>query len=413
MVPARGAAYLPIARRQPRTGMAGHATHIFKLALFAFLCFTGAHVRHAKASVESAEDQQFGTAEHARPYGLVRICFATTRNRLEDHLDRKRSIAHFGTGRADVLTFGCHIVSYPLDAPMGHFAIAPVGDDGFIKLEDRKDHYAIYSSEVLSLSVFQDRVYQETREGRLTVDVHGFNTTHEQAILHAAQLWNASSKHVPIIVFDFSSLGELSGYIHDLDSVRHAQRHFSAFINCLGRVAAFVDIRAHSMGASLVLPGLLLAQFEREVRPPVIDNILLAAPAIDHDNFQDALQHLDGTVSSVLVYCSPSDRALSSAAQFHHAPLVGHCFADMDAAPTLFKTRLDMINVTTLSTCGLFDNFRAPFSCWHNWHRTSTHMLIDANLYLAGNIRPEARGGLFKLVWSSRMVRSWHARQIN
>lgn len=399
------------------------AARALKVAFFAFACLTGAHVRPAK-SVVKTEDPQIDDAVQTEPYGHVEVCFATTRDRLEDRVDRKRTIAQFGVGRARELTFGCHLVTYPLNMPLGDLNIAPLDADGLIKLEDRNDHYTIHSSEILTHSQFLDRVYQQTRNKPLTACVHGYNTTHEFSILEAAHLWNASSKTDRIVVFDFSSLGTLSGYLYDIDSVNNAQALFAAFLASLGRIAGAIDIRTQSLGATLILPGINIAHKQGFTPLPKIKKLLLAAPAINEDSFKDHLQDLDGLVSSVLVYCSPSDTALSFAAGAHQVPMVGHCLTDSASAPTLYKTRLDIIDVSTLSTCGISkfvpsivskiiqELDRLSVNCWHGLHRTNAHMLIDANLYLSGITNPDQRGGLFTELWSWQRATAWRARTL-
>lgn len=350
-------------------------------------------------------------------YDLVEVCFVTDRQPLLDRTDRKRTISAFSNVRSEDLTYGCHQVSYPLNSPLGAFAIAPVGADGLIDLSHRDTHYALYSSEILGRAAFKDRAHVARSSDGLPaiVYVHGYATTHEEAVLHAAQVWNDTSRQFSIFVFDWTSEGVEFGYVHDLDSAQNAIDSFLTFLEDLGTSSTGkINILCHSMGGRLVLSALDIAtrDLQHQTLLKRVNGLLLAAPAIDLDNFKRIIEKLDGHIQNITVYCSQEDAALQIGSAVHDRELAGYCGHGQNNQPILFRTALDLVDVTALSKCGSVITLRARFvlSCLHAQYRVNSHLLQDMTLYFAGATHPSNRGNLFVHIWTLRLVKFWRAR---
>lgn len=141
------------------------------------------------------------------------------------------------------------------------------------------------------------------------VYVNGDNVSFRDAALKAAQLTvDLQLRSVPVI-YSWPSYGETLSYVTDLDASRSTAPRLAQFLSDLARNsgARRVHVLAHSMGNR----ALLMAAAElRDVREPMLGQVILAAPDEDHEIFREHIEAVRRISSRVTLYASSRDKAL-------------------------------------------------------------------------------------------------------
>jgi esterase/lipase superfamily enzyme len=152
-----------------------------------------------------------------------------------------------------------------------------------------------------------------TRKHRVLVFVHGYNTRIGDAVFRFAQLVHDSNSDVTPILFTWPSRGSVFAYGYDRESAGWSRDAFEQLLHMLVRDPAVreVDILAHSMGNYLALETLRQMAIRDRRIPSKIDNVMLAAPDVDVDVFENEIADMSDPHPNFTLFASRDDKALA------------------------------------------------------------------------------------------------------
>lgn len=214
-------------------------------------------------------------------------------------------------------TFGrSHLISYQrvdLSIPPGHregvteLAAHGPGDPGSQFTAFRNDR--ISEQDFLGLAGQAAR----TGDGEVTLFVHGFNTTHEQAVLRIGQIATDAGAQGAAIAFTWPSRGRVLDYLTDRESAIFSRDRLELVLRGLARQPGIrrINVLAHSMGAFLVMETLRQARLRGDGEfGGRLNAVVLAAPDIDIDVFRTQLEVIGRRPRPTVLLISSDDRAL-------------------------------------------------------------------------------------------------------
>ena len=138
--------------------------------------------------------------------------------------------------------------------------------------------------------------------------------------------------------------------------------------------AKSVSIIAHSMGNQ---PLMDVLKDMRNAAPEVaINEVILAAPDVDADNFANVAQRIEGIARGVTLYAAANDRALIVSRNFWQNPRAG----DVTASGPLIVPGIETIDVTAAST--------DSFALNHSGYAENNELLQDIGKLILSGLRP-------------------------
>ncbi|MDH3592158.1 MAG: alpha/beta fold hydrolase [Planctomycetota bacterium] len=148
---------------------------------------------------------------------------------------------------------------------------------------------------------------------RAFVFVHGYNVEFREAVWRTAQIaWDVQFDG-PAILYSWPSQGEIPMYEADKGHARWAVRHLAAFLTDLRAKtgATSIHLVGHSMGGYVLTEALDRLAMKGTEHTAVFKNVILAAPDIDADIFQQYIAPaLVNARHQVTLYASKNDYAL-------------------------------------------------------------------------------------------------------
>lgn len=216
----------------------------------------------------------------------------------------------FGFGRSHLLNYQAVSVSIP-----------PLHRQGVVELPSRQmadpaATLAALSNQPSTSAEFERRVAAAAAAsgGDVSVFVHGFNTTYEEAVFRLAQLAHDSELRGASVLFTWPSRGRVLDYLTDRESAMFSRDRLEIV---LGQIARRPEVRrinllAHSMGALLAMETLRQAKRGGDGEfSGKLNVVLLAAPDIDLDVFRTQLEVIGKRQRPTVVLISTDDQALS------------------------------------------------------------------------------------------------------
>lgn len=142
--------------------------------------------------------------------------------------------------------------------------------------------------------------------------VHGYNNSTSEALLRMGQFVEDSGFQGVPILFSWASGATAAKYVYDINSALVARSQLKPTFDLLSRTSVKeIDIFGHSMGAFLVMEGVVQAdlagRFNRSGR---LGAIVLASPDIDIDLFNAQLSQVETDFSRLFVLLSKDDNIL-------------------------------------------------------------------------------------------------------
>lgn len=249
--------------------------------------------------------------------------------------------------------------------------------------EDPKKHFTIQNINRLTREQFLELVKVRLAASKAFKDhalifIHGFNTSFDNAVYRTAQIaYDIKFDGAPFL-YTWPSGGNVGSYTYDFGSAEQAEPYLKEFLEIVLREtgAKSLSLIAHSMGNQLLLRVL------EKVKPTLpagvkISQVILAAPDVDRDKFDNLARFIQGMASGVTLYAASNDYALGWAKRFHGGvPRAG----DVPLTGPVIIGGMDTIDVTAASTDALGLN--------HSGYAENNSLLKDIGAIIQTGVRP-------------------------
>ncbi|MCX6631427.1 MAG: alpha/beta fold hydrolase [Candidatus Solibacter sp.] len=288
------------------------------------------------------------TPPEKRPYQTVSVHFATDRR-----ASGKTKPADFFTGQRaprGTVTYGTCDVSIPADHVKSMLE-NPSWKKGEFR-QDPKKHVVLMSVSPLDRAAF----FASASQGgpQALVFVHGYNVTFEDGARRMAQIaYDLPFVGVPIL-YSWPSRGEAAAYTVDESTIDWTVPHLLRFLEDLAQTGIEkVHIIAHSMGNRAVARALQLLALKGGSTSK-FHQVVLTAPDIDAEVFEQMAAEVLNTANRVTLYASSEDKALIASKTFHGYPRAG------DAAGGVVVVQgMDSVDATGVDTSFLKHSYAA------------------------------------------------------
>jgi esterase/lipase superfamily enzyme len=337
-------------------------------------------------------------AEKKDGYDIVPVYFGT--DRAEASTEKRLD---YGANRGRKLTLGQALVTVPkshvqptIERPWAiripYFDITLYEED-----EDPAKHFTMKELKSATreefLALVRARLAKSERyKDHALVFVHGYNTTFDNGVYRTAQIaYDLKFDGAPFL-YSWPSGGGLASYTYDRESAGQAVPYMREFLDLVIKEtgAKTVSVIAHSMGNQ---PTLQVLKDIKASSPPgiVISQIILAAPDVDRDNFENIAKEIQGLANGITLYAAANDRALSASRRFHGGvPRAG----DVPEGGPIVLPGVDTIDVTAVST--------DSFGLNHSGYAENNALLNDLQLLIqTGERPPEKRVPLLEKIGTS------------
>jgi esterase/lipase superfamily enzyme len=325
-----------------------------------------------------------GAGEAEKTYDVMPVFYGTDRAVEPD----PQRLA-FGADRGKKLQLGRALVTVPFSHKVPAVERPWVVEIPYFKVkiyeekEDNSKHFTLQEISALSkeqmLAFIKERLAKSKNfKDHAFVFVHGFNTSFDNALYRTAQIAYDMKFDGAPFVYSWPSGGKIASYTYDRGSAEQAEPHLTEFLEMVIKEsgAKSISLIAHSMGNEL-----LLRVLER-MRPSapkgvVISQVILAAPDVDRDKFDNIAREITNFSKGVTLYAASNDKALGYSARFWGGvPRAG----DVPKTGPLIVPGVDTIDVTAVSTDSLGLN--------HSGYAESNALLNDIALLLQTGERP-------------------------
>ena len=243
--------------------------------------------------------------------------------------------------------------------------------------EDPKQHFTIRELKSLTreqfLALARERIGGSTSyKDQAVVFVHGYNTTFDYALFRTAQMAYDLKFDGASFLYSWPSGAGFTGYGYDRESSEQAEPYLREYIELVVKEtgAKSVSVIAHSMGN---MPLLRVLQALGPSLPPGVqlNQIILAAPDVDRNLFENLAANIKQYGRGVTLYCSSNDRAMAAARRVAGGiPRAG----DVPADGPIVLAGIDTIDVSQTSTDYLALN--------HSSYAEKSALLNDIGLLL-------------------------------
>lgn len=238
-----------------------------------------------------------------------------------------------------------------------------------LKAQTREELLALVRARLAKSERFKDHAL---------VFIHGYNTTFDNGIYRTAQIaYDLKFDGAPFH-YSWPSGGGLSSYTYDRESAGQSTPYMRDFFDLVIKEsgAKKISVIAHSMGNQ---PALEVLKEIKAASPPgvVISQIILAAPDVDRDNFENIAKEIQGLASGITLYAASNDLALNVSRRFNGGvPRAG----DVPPGGPLILPGIDTIDVTAVST--------DSFGLNHSGYAENNALLNDLQLLIQTGERP-------------------------
>jgi esterase/lipase superfamily enzyme len=320
-------------------------------------------------------------AQPAEEIHLVEVYFGTDRG-----LQMRDGAVEFSSETAAELTYGVAEVSIPplhvtgrLESPRWwRFEFSP----------DPERHVVYRGASLREEDEFFSEVrdaVQESEQKQAFVFIHGFNTQFVDAARRTAQMHHDLNFDGAPIFYSWPSQGSASpvAYVQDGNAAdRSAPKLKDFLMEVADRTGAVkIHLIAHSMGNRPLVEALdeIAEDLAQEGRAAPFNQIILSAPDIDRDVFENVAEQILPTAARVTLYASANDRALTVSREFNGNPRAGDSSEGVVIVPGL--NTIDASEVRT----ELFDT-------GHDYFAGDDSILGDMAEVMRTNADPDMRG---------------------
>ena len=154
---------------------------------------------------------------------------------------------------------------------------------------------------------------KQDTDGRVLIFVHGYNVRFADAVFRLAQITNDLPVTAAPVLFSWASGGEVLGYNYDKESATSARDPFETLLTetIKSERVSRITILAHSMGSWVTMETLRQMTIRNGRLSPKIADVILAAPDLDIDVFEQHVLTLGADRPHFTFIVSADDRALS------------------------------------------------------------------------------------------------------
>lgn len=317
-------------------------------------------------------------------YDVVPVFYGTDRA-IEP--DPKR--LQFGAERGHKLELGRALITVPASHKVPNIERPWAVEIPYFKVkvyeqaEDPELHFTMQEISAMTrdemLSFIQSRMAaSKSFKDHAFVFVHGFNTSFDAALYRTAQIaYDMKFDGVPF-VYSWPSGGKVASYTYDRGSAEQAEPHLAEFLDFVVKKsgATSISLIAHSMGNELLLR--VLERLKPAAPDGVkISQVILAAPDVDRDKFDNIAREITKFAKGVTLYAASNDKALNYSRRFWGGvPRAG----DVPASGPLIIPGVDTIDITAISTDSLGIN--------HSGYAENATLLSDIALLVLNGVRP-------------------------
>lgn len=265
------------------------------------------------------EPEAISTFETNEKFDTVKILFGTDR-RQDTSVER----VSFGADRAGELTLGQASITIPKQHTRGiverPWEISIVGITIYKQKEDPEKHFTVQKIGVLDEDAFVSAANAQlaaskTYRKQAAIFVHGYNNDFDTALYRSAQMaYDMGFDGAPFL-YSWPSAAGYSTYEYDQQSARQSIVHLRRFIRLVTERtnAEKIHLVAHSMGNDVLLEALRELRFQfGPDHDYKISQVILAAPDVDRNVFENLARQIAGISNGITLYASANDRALQA-----------------------------------------------------------------------------------------------------
>lgn len=211
----------------------------------------------------------------------------------------------------------------------------------------------------------------EEEEKQALIFIHGFNNSFEDAAIRATQLsFDLGHKGVTAF-FSWPSQAKPLGYISDEATIQYSEKYLTEFLTDFAQKsgAKRIHIIAHSMGNRALLES--VNRMSRDNPEIAFGQIILAAPDVDADVFEELAEVYPRISEQTTLYVSGKDKAVALSKWIHSHPRAGF------TPPVCTVQSIDTVKVET--DVDLLELGHGYFA-GHKSLLTDIHTMINFNL---------------------------------
>ncbi|WP_110753887.1 alpha/beta hydrolase [Phyllobacterium leguminum] len=241
-----------------------------------------------------------------KPVAVVPVYVATSRQRSDNlslPYNAKRSLT-LNFARVDV-------------------GIPPVHKSGIVEKTGRKPNPAKYFTATAfqpydTSKIFAEKLdaaleHRPANEQEVLIFVHGYNNNFADSTFREAQFVHDYGFKSVAVHYAWPSAGSLGLYVYDRDSANFARDGLAELLEIVSRTRAKrIILVGHSMGSMVVMEALRSLAISGK-RTPIdrLTSVMLAAPDVDVDVFQEQVRDIGKLPRPFAVLVSREDRALN------------------------------------------------------------------------------------------------------
>ncbi len=333
-------------------------------------------------------------------FHIVPVFYGTDRNRS----DSPKRIA-YANDRARRLEMGRALVTVPTNHKVPNIErpaawSIPYFGKIWEEAEDPKKHFTIRQIDALTkvelLALIKQRLGgSEAFKDQSIIFIHGYNIGFDDALYRTAQISYDLQFDGASFTYSWPAGSGWASYPYARDSAQQAERYLYEFLQMVQNETGTtsISIVAHSMGNQMLLQ-VLRSLKQRSPAVSKINQIILAAPDVDRDTFENLAGEISGVARGITLYAAGNDVALEASRY-----LAGNQFRAGDIGPNgpVIVEGIDSIDISSVSTSYLAIN--------HSNYAEHSELLTDLkHLIRTGTRPPELRITNYKRIQAAQGV---------
>lgn len=223
------------------------------------------------------------------------------------------------------------------------------------------------------------RYQSENYATKVVFYIHGYKMSFEKSCRRAALLQRELGPEVSLLLFAWPSQDHFAKYTHDETLLRRSTNDIKSVLTqmSLALGSNLTDVMAHSLGTRGVTTAIAeLGSGDR----PMFGELVLVAPDMDEQQFEDSLPGLFQGTSAITMYVSGNDSPLRVSREVHGEPRIGEAGEHLK----LFEG-VETIDITDVPQRDIYG---------HNYHYFNSRIIFDLRQLLTLGARAPARPGL-------------------